>query len=145
LVRGYAMAVQRSGGELQRSEERYRRIVETASEGICIVDTTGLLALVNARFADLVGGSPEELIGQPLLTFVDPESRHELAGRLDASSCESTQPCDIKLQGSCGQEIWTMAAISPMFNDADCQIGSLLMLTDISERKRLGSQLLQLQ
>lgn len=145
LVRDYAAAVAKSGSELDRSERSYRRIIETANEGICSVDTVGNVVFANARFTEMVGYPTAELIGEPLLTLVDTESRHELAGRLQDGAIESGKPCDVKLRGNSGQEIWTLAAISPMFNEANCRVGSLLMFTDISERKRLHSQIMQLQ
>jgi two-component system, cell cycle sensor histidine kinase and response regulator CckA len=145
LVRSYAAAVEESGSELRRSEESYRRIVETANEGICVVDPAGLLVLANRRFAELLGRSVEDFSGEPLLVLVDEESRHEVAGRLQDCGTAPTEPCDVKFRAADGQEVWTLAAISPMFNDAQCRIGSLLMFTDISERKRLEAQLLQFQ
>lgn len=145
LVRNYADAVQRSRDDLQRGEERYRRIFETANEGICITDTAGVVVLANRRFSDMLGYRKEELIGTPLLELVDEGSRHELAGRLQETAPASSQPCDVKFRGPAGQEIWTMAAISRMLDDAECHVGTLLMFTDISDRKRLESQLLQLQ
>ncbi|HOA71914.1 MAG TPA: PAS domain S-box protein [Phycisphaerae bacterium] len=145
LVRCYASAIEHSENELASSEERYRRIFETAHEGICTTDPMGRILLVNARFAQMVGRSVEELIGEPLLTLVDPESRHELAGRIQNGAASSTHPCDVKLCVQSGQEVWAMAAISPMFTDDGCHLGSLFMFTDISDRKRLESQVRQFQ
>lgn len=145
LVRTYTTAVQRSNRELERSEQGYRRIVETASEGICTVDAGGLVILANGRLAEMVGYSPQELTGQALLDLVDEESRQELAGLLGAGTSARGQCCDVKLRARDGQEVWVIAAVSPLSDDSHLPIGCLIMLTDISDRKRLESQLLQLQ
>ncbi len=40
---------------LQESEERFRRIVETASEGIWIINPEGLATFANSRMCELLG------------------------------------------------------------------------------------------
>ena len=45
----------RADDALRESEERYRRIVETAQEGIWQVDATGQTTYINKRMADLLG------------------------------------------------------------------------------------------
>src|SRR5262249_42169677 len=56
---------------LQASEERYRRIVETAQEGVWTVDAEMRTTYVNQRMADLLGCTAEEMVGRPFLDFVD--------------------------------------------------------------------------
>jgi PAS domain-containing protein len=41
--------------ELRDNEERYRRIVETANEGIWTIDSGSNVSFVNRRFADMLG------------------------------------------------------------------------------------------
>ncbi|HMF35982.1 MAG TPA: PAS domain S-box protein, partial [Isosphaeraceae bacterium] len=60
---------------LRRSEQRYRRIVETAREGVWIHDVEGRTTFVNARMAEMLGYSVGELEGHPLIDFVVPELR----------------------------------------------------------------------
>jgi len=60
---------------LERTEERYRRLVETAPSGI-LVDCGDRLVYVNPSGLQLLGARrPEELLGLPFLRFVHPESR----------------------------------------------------------------------
>ena len=58
---------------LRESEQKYRRIVETANEGICMTDVDNLVTYVNQRMADMLGYLPEEIIGKPLVHFLFPE------------------------------------------------------------------------
>ena len=60
---------------LRDSEERFRRMVEIAVEGIWIVDTTAKTTFVNSRMADMLGYTREELLGRPCFEFFDPEER----------------------------------------------------------------------
>jgi hypothetical protein len=47
---------------LRESEEKYRRIVETANEGIWALDADARITFVNRRMAEMLGYSPEELL-----------------------------------------------------------------------------------
>ncbi len=48
---------------MRESEEKYRRFVETASEGIILGQPDGKVIYSNQQMADMLGYTPEELIG----------------------------------------------------------------------------------
>jgi PAS domain S-box-containing protein len=50
--------------ELQKSEEKYRNIVELSPDGIITATMNGTITSVNQAFADLTGYSKEEIIGK---------------------------------------------------------------------------------
>lgn len=52
--------------DLRDSELRYRRIVDTANEGICVLGVDDETMFVNPRMARLLGYEPEELLGRRL-------------------------------------------------------------------------------
>jgi PAS domain S-box len=60
---------------LQESEERYRNIVETANEGISIIDAEERITFVNKQVEDMFGYSSEELIGRSMWDFLSDESK----------------------------------------------------------------------
>jgi PAS domain S-box-containing protein len=59
---------------LSLSEEKYRRVVENASEAI-IVAQDGYIRYANPQTTKLSGFAPEELLATPFLDFVHPEDR----------------------------------------------------------------------
>jgi len=65
----------RAQENLRQSEQRYRSIVEGAQEGIWLVDTQWRLTFVNARLAEMFGYPPEEMLGHPIVEFMDEEER----------------------------------------------------------------------
>jgi PAS domain S-box-containing protein len=68
--------------KLQESEERYRRLVEGSPDSI-VVHNKGRVIFVNPAGAKLIGAKgPQELIGNPIINFVHPESRREVIDRL---------------------------------------------------------------
>ena len=56
--------------KLRESEQRYRRIVDTASEGIWELDEQYVTTLVNRRMAEMLGYEPQEMVGRKLSEFL---------------------------------------------------------------------------
>ena len=59
------------------SEERYRVVVETASDAVVSIDDTGSIVFANPATATIFGYDPAELAGKPL-TLLMPEYMREL-------------------------------------------------------------------
>jgi PAS domain S-box-containing protein len=69
-------------GELARSEERYRHLIEWLPEGI-IVCRAGAIAFINPAGARLLGaGSGEDLAGRTIADMIDPAFRTEFQERV---------------------------------------------------------------
>jgi len=62
--------------KLERSERKFRGVLESAPDAMVIVDELGHIALVNAQAANLFGYSPEEFLGQSIEMLV-PERFHQ--------------------------------------------------------------------
>jgi PAS domain S-box-containing protein len=56
--------------EFFHSELRYRRLVETTGEGIWAIDRDGRTAYANPRMGEILGVSPDRLVGRPITDFV---------------------------------------------------------------------------
>ncbi|MDB5998650.1 MAG: hypothetical protein JWP52_349 [Rhizobacter sp.] len=69
--------------KLRRSEELYRSVAATISDGLVVVSTDGVIVAINPAGCAVLGASEEELVGkrQPLMSFtlIDAHSR-PLAG-----------------------------------------------------------------
>lgn len=62
--------------ELQGSEEKYRVVIETASDAVVSMDETGVITLANAAIHRIFGYEPAELIGRPLTMLMPEMMRH---------------------------------------------------------------------
>ena len=67
----------RAKDELERSEARYRVVVETASDAVISMDESGVIILANPATKRVFGYEPTELIGRPLTSLM-PESMQRL-------------------------------------------------------------------
>jgi PAS domain S-box-containing protein len=58
---------------LQKSEEKYRDLVETSNDLIWKFDLNGLFTFLNASWESQLGYTPEEMLGKPFTSFQPPE------------------------------------------------------------------------
>ena len=74
----------RAEAELQHSEEQFRTVVESAPNGILLVDGGGRIVLGNGQIERQFGYCREELIGHPVEMLVPGRFRKEHAGLREA-------------------------------------------------------------
>jgi two-component system cell cycle sensor histidine kinase/response regulator CckA len=145
LVARYLRATEESRHLLERSEQRYRAIVETSLDGVALTDPEGRLAFLNARMAEMLGRRPQDLIGRPLTEFLHGDKGEDLRRQLTAPAPDASGRHDIHLRRADGTEFWGIASTCPMFDDRRSLVGMVTMLTDITDRKQLQDELHQAQ
>jgi len=126
---------------LRESEERYRRIVETAYEGIWVLDADDCAIFVNKRMAEILGHTPEEMIGQPISAWMDDKWRKMAEAKAQRRRRGVTEQHDFKFLHKNGGEVWVIANATPLFDAEGRYVGALEMLTDITKRKQVEQAL----
>lgn len=126
-------AGQEAARALRESEARYRRIVETAEEGILIVDVDHRLSFVNARMAGMLGYEIAELVGQPAFIVMDEAGRQEVEPRLHNRRRGVREQYEFRFRRKDGGDLWGRVSASPIADDAGVYLGALAMVTDITE------------
>lgn len=120
---------------LIESAQHYRRIVETATEGIWILDAENRTTFVNARMAEMLGYIESEMIGQPVFKFMDEESVALAKAKLQRRHRGTPGQEDFKFRRKDGSYLWTIVSSNPIFDGGGRYTGSLGMVTDITRRK----------
>jgi PAS domain S-box-containing protein len=119
---------------LRASEERLRGIVETAGEGIWLLDVEGRTTFANEKLASLFGTEVAAMIGQPYSDFMTDEqsdsARSVLASRHSGVADHHEWPY-VRPDGSDG---WVLVSGSPMYGSNGDVVGSLAMVTEITDR-----------
>jgi two-component system, cell cycle sensor histidine kinase and response regulator CckA len=126
---------------LRESEDRYRRMVETASEGVWLLDTNGTATFVNARMATMFGCSVDSLLGRPWHELVHTEDRPEARRCLE--DVDGTDAREVRLRRRDGSVFWASLSTARQRDDREEIAGTLAMVTDISERKAAEQDLLE--
>lgn len=131
---------QRALGE---SEERFRNIVDTANEGIWLLDMGARTSYVNKRLQEMLGYSAAEMMGRPLYDFVSagsaPEAERHFASRVEGK----VESYDFQFQTKDGGTLWAIVNSTPLKDSAGHFNGVLKMVTDITERKQAEEELLR--
>jgi len=126
----------RSEEGLRESEAHYRRILETASEGIWMFDADSRTTFANDRIAQMLGYTVEEMLGRSLFDFIDEESRAIAATYVERRRQGIHERHDFKFRRKDGSNLWAIVSATPILDSVGQYVGVLRMITDISDRKR---------
>lgn len=133
----YTIAAVLDVSERKQAEEKYRRIVETANEGIWEVDNEMRTVFVNPRMAEMLGYTAEEMIGRTVFEFIFPEDYAEGERRLErAKQGTPTRSNEFRYRRKDGSVLWTIASNTPKLDAQGNFLGSFAMISDITERQR---------
>ncbi|KON47574.1 PAS domain S-box protein [Mariprofundus ferrooxydans] len=128
--------------ELQESEAKYRRFVETSSEGIVGLNSNHIITFINARMVGMIGYSTDELIGHQLSDFIFEEDIADHERHMTLRRQGTSEQYERRLRCKDGSELWTQVSASVINGDSGEFQGSFAMLTDITERKRIEQDII---
>ncbi len=126
---------------LQESEEKYRRIVETANEGILSVDRERRLTFVNQQLANMLGYTIEEMLGRKYESLLPPDQLAEDKTQASIRSQGKSSVYERCFLRKDGQRYWLLVSAKAIIDQEGKHVGSFGMFTDINERKRMEAAL----
>jgi PAS domain S-box-containing protein/putative nucleotidyltransferase with HDIG domain len=129
---------------LQKSEERYRSLVENAHEAILVIQD-GIIKFVNTRVIESFGYSVQEFLSIPVFELVHPEDRNAVIERylqkINGDTTPTRHTYRSILKG--GHIAWI--EISSVLIDWEGRPATLNLITDITERKQAEEKLRESQ
>jgi PAS domain S-box-containing protein len=126
---------------LQESEQRFKQLVDVAQEGIWVADDRGVITYVNQRLADLLGYGNGSLLGRPVFDFIDADSKPGAQRTLSRHGSRPGHSQDLRFRRRDGSQLWGLVSSSPILSKDGVLVGTVGMVTDITERKRTEDQL----
>jgi PAS domain S-box-containing protein len=139
-----ALANARLYRDLAASEARYRGVVETAQEGVWIVDRKARTRYVNARLSELLGYDADAMYDRPAFDFISPSHvaavREAFARLRDGAAVRD----EVELVRSDGSLATVVLAAGPTPDAAGAFAGALMMVTDVTERRRAADAMVRL-
>jgi len=123
--------------KLKYHEEQWKYILEELQIGVLIIECkTQTILFVNQKATQIVGSTPDQIIGKPCHIFICPEPPKKCPV-IDCSQIIDNQEMDLlKLNG---KTIRILKTIKPVFYmDQECLLESII---DISERKQDRQQI----
>ena len=137
--------MKRAEADRQRSEERFRTLVETMNEGLIIVDESRTLVYANARFYEMLGYSESELQGLSYLDLLDKDNREVFEQAWRSRLTGTVNSYELAYNRKDGSRAHALISPKGMYDENDRFIGSFATVTDITDIKQLQSQLFQAQ
>lgn len=121
---------------LRKSEEKHRRIVETAGEGFILMDDSFTTIDINGTFARMVKRSREEVIGtQPLNLDVDQYS-HFWSPVDEKPESPQFRQFECEVTASEGTVVPVLVHASTLRSDSGGVIGNMAFVTDMTAQKK---------
>jgi two-component system, cell cycle sensor histidine kinase and response regulator CckA len=131
----------------QESESKYRNILENIEEGYFELDLKGYFTFFNNSLCRILGYTPERLMGMDCRELLDPVFRGKIS-RLARTIYEglSTREIIIFEVARGDRTTGTLEMTLSLFQDAEGKAGGFRgIIRDVTDRKRLETQLLQAQ
>ena len=120
---------------LKSSEERYRQIVETAQEGIWLIDENDYTSFINKKMCEIIEYSAEEIIGKKIYDFMNEQSRKDALEQIERRKQGMSEIHDSVFITKSGKHVWVNISTNPVFDDNGKYKGALGMMTNITQRK----------
>lgn len=122
---------------LAASELRYAMLTENMSEGLLVVDNDDRILHVNSRICDMLGYTVGELIGRiakDILLLSDNDRKIMEEKNRDRQN-GIRERYEMMLRRKNGELLWALMGGAPMYGADGNVVGSVGVVTDISERK----------
>jgi PAS domain S-box-containing protein len=119
---------------LRKSEERYRRIVETMQEGLGETDQNYQFTFVNQRFCEMLGYHQDEIIGRRLLDFVHDEDKELMKDQIAQRRKGLEERFELVWKTKDGNKLYTLVSPKALHDEEGNFSGSIGTLTDITYR-----------
>jgi len=125
---------------LEQNERRYRPIVETAHDGIWMLDAESITVFVNRRMAAMLGYSVEEMHGRPLSDFVFQTAFAETLEYLRHAGSTEGERAQVQYRRKDGSALWADVTRTRGCGDDGAFTGVLKMVSDMSTQRRTESE-----
>jgi diguanylate cyclase (GGDEF)-like protein/PAS domain S-box-containing protein len=124
--------------DLQSREQFLRVVLETAHEGVWVLDADGRTVYANRRMAELLRVPVDMLLAHPLEDLVDPALAAEIRERLVKRAHGVAEDYELHVRPHDGSESWVAVSAAPLpagFTKTVPGGGTVALVTDITERK----------
>ena len=128
--------------ELRRSDERFKALVQHASDVIMVVDRNGILQYVSPAFERLLGYPASKAVGLPVMQLAHPDDVESAIRALGAvrDPTGAAVRIEVRLRERTGGWRWFDASVMNLVADPGVN-GVVVNLRDISDRMRAQDEL----
>jgi len=129
--------IRRIQDALIKSELLYRQLVNVAQEGIWVLDSNYCTVLVNPRMAEMLGYAESEMGKRSIFEFLNKKDIKQTKQFLGQFNQSSKAHFDYEFAHKNGSRVYAGIATSTIYDDEGNALGTLVMVSDITDRKVL--------
>ena len=136
---------ERAGQALQKSEEKYRLLIENSHDIIYTLTAEGIFTFVSPAWTTLLGQPVAEVLGRSFKEFVDPEDHAGCMGFLEKVLREGQRQegVEYRVRHADGTWRWHTSSAVPLRDDAGTVTSLQGIARDITRRKKAAAELLE--
>jgi PAS domain S-box-containing protein len=123
-----------------QSDQRLLDIIESLNLGMARYDLEGRLTQVEPRFAEIFERKEDEMIG---LRSSDFSVRHDLETGSPIEFYLTSKVFESPYRKSSGELTWMLCTTAPLFDEAGRVEGGVIVVFDISARKKLEQEMIE--
>ena len=121
---------------LSMDDAFFRQVVETACDGICIVDAKARIAFVNRHLAAMLGYKPAEMVGRHLFDLVGKANRPEAKRLWQRQKKQPIELFEFRLRCKGGGEVWAVVRPNSFYDARGRFAGVMAVISDVTDRRR---------
>jgi len=126
--------------ELHHRIETLAAILDGAPDGVAVVDPARFISWANSALADMTGWSVEELVDQPLATFLRaPEDFARIAAALRPGAPAWNEELEVRRRD--GRPLVVSVHARLLTLDDGTELGAVAYVRDVTERQRIEQEL----
>ena len=122
--------------KLRKSEEKFRRIVETAAEGFLLMDEDLKIIDVNDAYCRMLGYTRDELLGKTPLELATDASRAYMLANKETILSREYREVEGSVVAKDGRVIPILIHGNTLRDDNEAVIGNMAFVTDMTEHKK---------
>jgi sigma-B regulation protein RsbU (phosphoserine phosphatase) len=122
--------------ELRKSEEKFRRIVETAGEGFVLMDDHLQIVEVNDSYCRMLGYRREEILGKTAFDLATDEFRQFMTGSRERLLAMDYRTFEGSLIAKDGRRVPVLIHGNTLRDAGGVKIGNAAFVADLTEQKK---------
>jgi sigma-B regulation protein RsbU (phosphoserine phosphatase) len=122
--------------KVRLSEEKYRRIVETAGEGFLLMDENMKIVDLNAAYSRMVNILPDKIIGKFFSDMVSEDCQVFFTTHGESLLGQKNPEFECNILSFDGRKIPVLIHANTLYDDSGATIGKMAFITDMTEHKK---------
>lgn len=116
---------------LRHAHEFQRQILETAATAVFILDTTGVVTMVNQAFCSITGFDRDDVLNKPWRALCG-SVRSELCALLESAPREPIRQRQTRIFNRDGRELMVLSNINPYHDEGGAILGWIVSFVDVT-------------